>query len=260
MNTHFTTLFPNKSWWKEFNQFALLCGLVLLAVDALFLLLHLALNFGYLSDRRFHIEVDSGFAEQFQYLKFFTCSFLFLVLAVKTRSALRLVMGLLIGFLLLEDAFSIHEDIYLVGERIMTIDNIGNLSKAQTYELIYGLVVGGGLIGLLAITIVRTHDLELRQRALIITVLILILGGFGVVVDFGHAFLQRDGSSQYLESFVGIVEDWGEMITTSLIAMFVIDDVVRTLKRKNAETWESGNSLHSVSTKAPTAQGAPAAH
>lgn len=218
---------PGRGWTSSITPTAAFAGLLLLLLDLLFLLLHFGLNFGYLTDRSFHLEIDAGYAEQFQYLKYFLGSVLLLSMAVRRGGLVRLVLGLLLAFLLLEDYAGLHEHFHLLGERVVSLSSLGSFAKNQLWEMIYGVTVGGGLLLLLLYAIVRTADPQLRKWAVAMLLLIVILGGFGVAVDALHSIVQSISSSAYLESFVGVVEDWGEMIATSGILLLVVDDVVR---------------------------------
>ncbi|PPK87718.1 hypothetical protein CLV84_0668 [Neolewinella xylanilytica] len=223
---------PDGNWFQRFDRQALAIGLLLLGTDVVFLLLHVALNFDFLSDRRLHIEVDNGYAEQFQYLKFLTSAALLLYLGFSRKGTTRIFLAGLLLFLLFEDIARIHEDFYLIGERFIALPEVGPLTNRALWELIYGLTVGGLLLGLLVISVLRTYNEVLRKRMVLLCLLLVLFGGFGVAVDAVHGLLQQAGDSPYTESLLGIVEDWGEMITVSLMAMLVVDDVYRTAPKK----------------------------
>lgn len=227
MNHTLNLYVPSRAWAAKIKHAAIGAGLLLLLFDLLFLIFHLGLNFGYLSDRRFHLEVDAGYAEQFQYLKYFLSSVLLLTMWLRRGKMLRFVLALLIAFLLVEDYAGLHEHFHLLGERVVSLSSLDSFAKNQLWEMIYGVTVGGGLLLLLLYAIVRTEDRQMRQWAAAILLLIVILGGFGVAVDALHSIVQAVSSSAYLESFVGVVEDWGEMVTTSCITLLVVDDAVR---------------------------------
>ncbi|WP_116106311.1 hypothetical protein [Lewinella sp. IMCC34191] len=223
---------PASTWFSRYDRQALILASVLILGDLFFLLLHLGLNFGMFSDRLLHLEVDNGYAEQYQYFKLAIGVLLLGYLFFTRRGFVRVVLAVLLGFILFEDIFQLHEDFYLIGERFISLEAWGPLTRRGLWELIYGLAAGGGLLGLFLLGIFRTRDAELRKRMVILCLLLLAFGGFGIVVDAIHGLFQHAGGMPYTESFFGIVEDWGEMLTISLIVALIIDDLYRTAPEK----------------------------
>lgn len=232
MNTFYHRYIPRKHWFAKFDDKALIVLFAVILADIVFLLLHLGLNFDLFSDRQLHLEVDNGYSEQFQYLKLAVSVGLLLFVFVARRGKVRIMLALLLLFLLLEDILQVHEDFYLIGERFLSLQAIGELTKRGLWELIYGLGVGGALLGLFLLTVIRTADPVLRKRMVLLSILLVFFGVFGVLIDAFHGIFQHAGGTPYLESFLGIVEDWGEMLTISLITAVIIDDLYRTAPTK----------------------------
>ena len=232
MTTSWRNYLPRWEYLTQLTHFAVGFGLALLIIDSLFLLFHLALNFGYFSDRAFHLEIDGGYPEIFQYLKLVTCVTVMLYVAVSRTSPQRGILAILLLFLLFEDAMGLHEDAYLLGERYVHLQPIGPFSIRHLWEMIYGIVTGGVLMGIFIFSIFRTNDRSLRDRMVLILLLLLLFGAFGILVDALHGIFQEARGSVYVESLLGVIEDWGEMLTISAMTALMIDDAYRTASTK----------------------------
>ena len=228
MTTSWRNYLPGWDHLTQLSRIAFGFGLALLIIDTFFLASHLALNFGYLENRAFHLEIDGGYPEIFQYLKLFACAAITLYVATSLTSPQRAILAALLLFLLFEDAVGLHEDVYLFGERYVHLQPVGPFSVHHLWELLYGIVTGGLLVGIFIFSIFRTTDTSLRERLILILFLLLLLGAFGIFVDALHGIFQEAKTSVYLESFFGLVEDWGEMLTISVMAALILDDAYRT--------------------------------
>ena len=232
MSTSWRNYLPRWDHLTQLSRFAVGFGLALLVVDSIFLVIHLALNFGYLDNRAFHLEIDGGYPEIFQYLKLVTCVTVMLYLAVARTSPQRGILALLLLFLLFEDAMGLHENAYLVGERYLHLQPVGPFSVRHLWEILYGVFTGGLLLTIFVFSISRTDDRPLRDRMVLILLLLVLFGAFGVLVDALHGIFQEARSSVYVESIFGVIEDWGEMLTISAMTAVMIDDAYRTASTK----------------------------
>jgi len=84
--------------------------LVLLVADIAFVLAHYLLTTGVLGDALFSLELDRGYAEFFQYAKVFSIAIMLLAITARSRVVGYGVWALLFLYLLIDDAFQIHED------------------------------------------------------------------------------------------------------------------------------------------------------
>ena len=232
MNTPLQINLPDGEYVRNISRPAIRFGLFLFAIDLIFLALHFAYNFGYLSDLMFHVEMEGAYAEWFQYFKFLLATLILFYVAARSSSLLRFALGCLTGFLLFEDTMGYHEDFYLIGQQIYAFESIGPFDPINIWEMIYDAVAGIALLGLITFSILRTRDKVLQQRALGILFAFCMIAFCGVVIDNLHAAFQDAGNRGweiYFESLLGIAEDWGEMIFATLLVALIVDDAYRAL-------------------------------
>ena len=173
--------------------------LLLLALDLLFVGLHLMHAGGWLHDDRFRIDRDNGWAETFQYLKALVVALL-LWRQVGGGSTLMRTWALLFVYLAADDAAMLHER--------------GGQWLSEGLGLPHGSHVGqvlfAGLVGMaFAVALLRAWKRapEPHQRtSLELLAAVAALGTAGVGVDFLHAVVFA-GSFDLL--FV-LAEDGGE--------------------------------------------------
>ncbi|HEX8683047.1 MAG TPA: hypothetical protein VF707_12085, partial [Ardenticatenaceae bacterium] len=97
----------------------------LLAVDILFIVLHLVhIWTPYLPQAGFYIEADRSYPEFFQYLKEFWLLLMFCSLSLVRAERAYLAWAFLFGFLLLDDAFVLHERLGFVAARYFGHSNL----------------------------------------------------------------------------------------------------------------------------------------
>lgn len=193
---------------------------LLLAGDLFFIGLHLLHHIApvrglipILWDNQFKISQDRGLGEAYQYAKTLWALLLILGCYNHRRETAALIWGLILGMILLDDIFQIHE--------------VGGIYLAQTFHLAakYGLqardwgeivwAFGWGLMVLLGILKTHLALSQNRRRYYVCLFKILILYGFcSVVMDMVHVLV---ASSRWLEQFSILLEDGGEMLAMSLM-------------------------------------------
>lgn len=182
----------------------------LLAIDALFLILHVGrVRFDLPAGDRWLISFDRGYAEIFQYLKLLVIVSLLGRLVLDRRMALYLGWSMLFLYFLFDDSLELHER---AGDWLA--DVLGGASIGP----IEGRDVGQVLVALAVLVVVGGVILAMWPPAgspdarfsIGLGALVGLLGFFGVVVD------AIDG----LDLF-SITEDGGEMAVVSLIVAYV---------------------------------------
>jgi hypothetical protein len=190
--------------------------LLLLAADALFILLHLAhINTPVFSDPRFSLEVERGFGEVFQYLKEYWAALLLLLSGVRQRAPLLVVWSALFGYLLIDDAFEVHERLgAMIAQRFQLPDTM--VRGRDVGEVLVAAAVGG--LGLVAIAVAHFRSGRRARRASgRLLGLVALLAGVGVGVDFLHQMVGRGAWATVL----GALEDGGELLVMTAIVWFV---------------------------------------
>lgn len=219
------------------NQFGLLLT-ALLAVDALFIGLYVArdflldahLNIGYLASDRWLIERDRGFPEFFQYFKAIFAATLLLGLAARYRSAVYTAWGLVFSYVLIDDAFELHEafgHLLLATLELPVVPGVGGYLYVEA--LLWG-VVGSLLAGVAGYGRLRNHAGRRLSRQLACLFALFFL--FAGVADAAHAYVDTLSTRpSYLLGAVTILEDGGEMVVLSVTAAWAYRHASATLPR-----------------------------
>jgi hypothetical protein len=207
----------SRSWRTPFRSTSattlLLC---LLAIDLLFGILHFLLLTDWLSSASFSLESDRGYPESYQYMKILLAVGLLAAVFRKTRMPGFAVWSLLFFYLLIDDAFSIHETLgahaaaafgYMPALGLRAQD-FGELTVSATSAALF-------LLPLAYFYSRGTEPDRAASRHLLL--LLLSLAFFGIFVDMLHVAIDAGWKIQFL---LGAVEDGGEMVTMSIMAWY----------------------------------------
>ena len=197
--------------------------LLLFAADVLFVFLHFLLLADSINHEILSLETDRGLAELYQYAKISAIVVLLLSVRMKTGWIGYSVWALLFLYLLVDDAFSVHE---VLGEHIAI-----SLSFAPALglrDVDFGELVASGAVFVLFLAVLGwfyssgSDDFKIASKRLFL--FLLALAFFGVFVDMLHVALMRvDWRVAFL---LVVVEDGGELLVMSIIAwyVFVLND------------------------------------
>jgi hypothetical protein len=187
------------------------------------------------------LETDGGYAEIFQYIKEYWSVLLLVFLGTKTRLLVYLSWSLLFLYLLIDDSVQIHERFgALVGEWFEGFPLFG-LRTNDLGEILVSVVAGFLLLTLIAMSY-RFGDRLARKASKYLIVMLCALAVCGVVLDVLHVVVQVP----VLTSFIGLLEDGGEMLVLSVITCFLFSLV----EYVHAQTGKgrSSSTLHSEET------------
>lgn len=163
------------------------------------------------------ITVDASYGEAYQYLKELWAALLLALLALRTRQPVYLLWSALFLYLLADDALRFHEQAGLwIAARFELGDAFG-LRADDLGEL--GFL--GGLAGIIALAFITTSSRSSPDAAEASKTFLALLGliaFFAVAVDMLHSLLRDTG---LLGSFIGMIEDGGEMLAVSLAFWYV---------------------------------------
>jgi hypothetical protein len=168
---------------------------------------------------RWHVSVDGGYPERWQYLKWGIMTIMMMVMAFKKRSTVYLVWSVIFLYLLLDDSQMIHE---VYGQRIaswLQLQPAFGLRAQDFGELIVTGIAAGLLLSLLALAYFRTPQNEARTFTHGLLILMVALAFFGVAVDMLDIITVP---WPLLSKSLEIVEDGGEMVVASAIVAYVV--------------------------------------
>ncbi|NJR52327.1 MAG: hypothetical protein HC780_24890 [Leptolyngbyaceae cyanobacterium CSU_1_3] len=184
------------------------------------------------------LETDGGYAEVFQYIKEFWNVLLLVFLATKTRLLVYLSWSLLFLYLLIDDSVQIHERFgALVSKRFEGLSMLG-LRANDFGEILISVAAGFLLLTLIAISY-RFGDRLSRKVSKCLIIMLCMLAACGLVLDVLHVAVQVP----VLTSFIGLLEDGGEMLVMSVITCFLFSLVeqvhTQTGKGRSSSTMRS---------------------
>lgn len=210
----------------------LIATAVLLAIDALFAVLHALALLDVLPNVRFNLELDTSYAEGFQYLKLGACALALTVAFSRKGNYLRLGFAAIFAALLIEDALQIHEQVFSYGERLFHVGDTRMLAGKDSWELIYAVAVGVPLAILFGVVALSRRRGATFSTARYFFAGLAALAFFGVGVDAVHSAAQRNAVSRAVPALLGLVEDLGEMIAVSGLAGLAVGEAVRPKPRQ----------------------------
>jgi hypothetical protein len=187
-----------------------------LVVDIVFVTLHFLHLKGFVIGDAFSLEKDRGYSEFFQYAKLLLIVVLLFSLLMKTRVAGYALWSLLFFYLLLDDAYSLHE---VLGEQVASglayVPAFG--LRAQDFgELTVSAFVA--VIFLIPIALLCKRGIEeFRQVSMHLVALLIALAVFGILVDMLHVAIDMGWKITFL---LGVAEDGGEMLVISIMACY----------------------------------------
>lgn len=196
---------------------ATLLLLALLLGDLAFVTLHMFHSLTpYFGHPQFDIELDNGYAERYEYLKYLGVIAIFTGLCIKRRTLGFLPWALLFAYFLLDDAWQMHERLGAwIGEGISFRPPF-RLRKVDIGELVVTMTAGLILLPafLLAYYFGPRSTKKIFHDLLLLLALLL---SFAVGVDMVHAAFI---GSPRIELILGVIEDGGELIAVSLLAWY----------------------------------------
>jgi hypothetical protein len=195
--------------------------LLLLSVDLMLIVLHLVHWGGmFAQDARYRVSEDRGYGEFFEYSKMLWIILALLAARIQSGRAIFGVWAALFGFLLLDDAFQVHE---VLGTRVM--QKFHYVSQMHVRAQDFGEITVYGILGMVFLVPVivayfRENPVDRRFSAPLF-VLVAMLVGIAGVVDVIHGALDNHPIARPL----ALVEDGGEMLLVSAMCAYVLGAV-----------------------------------
>jgi hypothetical protein len=217
---------------KDFNiSSTSLLFLLLLSADMAFFTIHSIKSFTrFIPDNRFSIETDQGFAETYQYIKWFWISIEFALLSISRRSLSYVSWIFIFIYLLCDDALSLHENIgTLIANRLTFSPPLG-LRLQDFGELAVTIIAGLILLSSVWISYCR-GSYAFQKISQDILLLLLALSFCGVFVDMAHIAIHLGGKVNII---LGFIEDGGEMLVASMIVGYVFS---LSIRKENASPY-----------------------
>jgi hypothetical protein len=192
---------------------------LLILADVAFLVLNILHTYsgwgGILSSPLFSLDMDRGHAEFYQYLKMFWVILLLIFMAFRSAPFLHLSWSALFAYLLLDDMLELHETLGAQVADLLVLQPAFGLRAIDFGELAISLFFGGLLFGLILVAWLLS-DKTSRQFSNSLFIMVVVLAFFGVLLDMLDIIIFGAGNS-----FLNLLENWGEMLVTSVIVWYV---------------------------------------
>jgi len=192
--------------------------LVLLCIDAIFIVLHILYSFQYLENKNFKTSYDGGYGETFQYIKYLTSSIILLLLARTHQSMLLVMWAILAVFLFLDDWMLLHEK---AGGKLL-----GGLLKPyidgayHQGQAVYGVLVAT-FVCFVGWQFWKKSSTKVKEISFYLIVSLGLLWFSAVVIDYIHAIWV--GREHNLVAV--LMEEGGEHLGMSLFLWFCIREL-----------------------------------
>ena len=204
------------------DQGASLFLMLLLCADLAFIALHtIEVLTTFLNNPLLSLERDLGFAEVYQYIKWFWVIILLIFISITTKSINYSAWVIFFTYLLLDDALEIHEGIgeLIAGHLTLTpplglrLQDLGELAVTGT----------AGVVLLFLVLLAYLYGSKaFKKMSLDLLLLIFALAFFGVIVDMVHVITYLSVQIGWKVSAVlAVIEDGGEMFVASLILWYI---------------------------------------
>lgn len=200
------------------NRTLIFLGLLLLA-DIAFMVGHVMLVEGILSDPLFSVKKDRGYPELFQYAKEGLIALIFCYLALRHRQLVFLGWAAMFFYLFADDAFLLHEVWAWDLVREFKIRPAMGLRSLDFGELYVSLIAAVILFSVIAVGHIKSNQAA-RKISWNLVIMIFFLALFGVGVDTFHRAVSVN------DLFRVLLEDSGEMVVMSVILAYVCDLVL----------------------------------
>ncbi|MGP1386842.1 MAG: hypothetical protein ACTS2F_25020 [Thainema sp.] len=225
-------------WSSRPYDFLLIYLLILvLLADTVFIGIHICREYlPFISSPLFDIERDRSYAEFFQYIKLLWSIINLSVIGLLIER-FYLTWSLFFCYLLVDDAFSLHENLgNLIFRKLgfaprsmkwmsLRIQDYGEILVSLLAALVFLFVIGWAY---------KYGSRSFRHKSIRLIGLVAALAFFGIVVDIFHSITA--GMNHWfwknLNFLIGVVEDGGEMMMISLIFIYTFTEVSKINKYK----------------------------
>jgi hypothetical protein len=184
----------------------------LLATDLALIAANILHDRAVLADERFTLGHERGCGEMFEYAKLAATATLLAWFGVRWRSLAGFFWAALFAYLVIDNAFAVHEWMGVVIAGRVPLPRIGTVRPVDFGELIFFAAIGG-IAGLAIAAILRFASSPARPLTWLLGAGLLVLALFGVGVDLVHRMVRRT----WLEPTVAVVEEGGELVVSSVL-------------------------------------------
>ncbi len=188
---------------------------LLLAADAVLVILYALYGFKFLTDPKFGLIEDWSYAEVFQYTKEFWIVLLLLIISIRTGSWRYATWIGVFVYILLDDSCQIHEFAGGQISQLLSIEQWGSFTGQNFGELVFMGSVAG-IVGTMVLASLWKADQFYLQTAITLFAMMAVFAFFSVIVD--QMFFE---TYWLVDKAIGAIEDGGEQVVMSCITWYV---------------------------------------
>jgi hypothetical protein len=190
--------------------------LLLLAIDGLFILLHLMRVSGAVTSDLFYLHIDGGYAEWWQYAKEAATAAALVQVFRASRQPVYLAWAAVFAYALLDDALMLHEWGGAAAAGWLGLPALAGLRPGDLGELLVSAAAGLPLLAASALAHAASNGIA-RKHSMCLLGCFALLAFFGVLVDMLHIAIVSAG---WAVRGINMFEDGGELVAMSLAAAF----------------------------------------
>jgi hypothetical protein len=216
-----TWLTPARHLMPQIDARLIWFCVVLLGIDAFFIAMYSihAIYFKFYNDRvpilggTWDIGKDRSYAEMFGYLKALLILSVLISIPQIWKRPIYLAFIAIYAFVLVDDAFQLHEAGGLHFAEALGLQPFGGLRPRDAGELLVWTIAGIPLLAVTVFAVVRS-PWEDRRNGVLLMAALAVLVSFAVVADMAHVVLR--GAFWGANDVFEVIEDGGEQLTLSL--------------------------------------------
>lgn len=230
-----STVTPTEASFSQRYLATLLLFAMLVAADALFILVHVVHAWTpFLDDSKYALDADLGMAELYQYVKLLWLLGCLGVAFCQTRRGAFIAWAGFFALLLLDDVAQLHEN----GGRYFA-RSLGLATAFGLRGVDYGELIAAAIIAAIGVAVVlatlRNKDRASRQLSLDMFALLCLLAIFAVALDAVHSFTYARAPA--LVDVLALAEDGGELVVVSVITAYAFD-IASNFGQQRIPVWE----------------------
>lgn len=210
------------SWLFKGQRAVWIMVTFLLVADIVLIAIHAYAVLGGSANELLRIDVDRGYAESFQAIKYIYLIVLMAFCVYTYRTWQMSIWLLLFGYLLVDDIMMVHETYGAVLVDVLGLQPAFGLRALDFGEVIVSTIAAFSLAIPLCLGFIYGNR-QSRWLYTLMLFLVFLLATFGVVIDLAHVkFADAVGHFDW----IAVVEDGGEMVVVTWMVALVVRIVV----------------------------------
>ncbi len=164
------------------------------------------------------VSTDFGLGERWNAIKWAVALGAVLAAFEVRRGLAVAVLAIVLGVMLADDYLRVHEQVATLLDAAATLPGVPDGLQRGAWGFVYTLGFGAAILSAMLLAALRAGPV-LRGSMLSLFWLLVLLGGFGIFIDLFHAVAQGLSPEAVGTAVWGLVENGGEMLVITAIAV-----------------------------------------